>query len=217
VSTGRDRDGERSGFSGFSLCQRNGRRVSHLSGIALPDSPEGPCKTTCRRRQSTGSAPSPLCCRPRWSASGAVKVLPPDIRWALENLQWFGKRFHPDLRADALLFQWRPGRLVPIEPSLFPIKLALRVAGFGRTFIARNWFSYLQKAFRARATTAKLTLRMVDGSETAAMVYDKQPIVDHFRRIGDDELAGMMVVEGDERRYFFRLTRVDVPAQGDQP
>ncbi|MBB3447055.1 MULTISPECIES: GXWXG domain-containing protein [unclassified Rhizobium] len=150
-----------------------------------------------------------------WRGEGVASGHPLD--GALENLQWFGKRFHPDLRADALLFQWRPGRLVPIEPSLFPIKLALRVAGFGRTFIARNWFSYLQKAFRARATTAKLTLRMVDGSETAAMVYDKQPIVDHFRRIGDDELAGMMVVEGDERRYFFRLTRVHVPAQGGQP
>ncbi len=35
----------------------------------------------------------------------------------LENLQWFGKRFHADLRADALLFQWRLGRLVPINPA----------------------------------------------------------------------------------------------------
>jgi hypothetical protein len=43
------------------------------------------------------------------------------------------------------------------------------------------------------------------------MVYDRQPIVDYFRRIGHDELAGMMVVEGDRRRYFFRLRRVDLP------
>ncbi len=28
----------------------------------------------------------------------------------LENLHWFGKRFHADLRADAFLFLWRPGR-----------------------------------------------------------------------------------------------------------
>lgn len=41
------------------------------------------------------------------------------------------------------------------------------------------------------------------------MVYDRQPIVDYFRRIDEDQLAGMMVVEGDERRYFFRLRRAD--------
>jgi hypothetical protein len=51
----------------------------------------------------------------------------------LENLQWFGKRFDADLRADALLFQWRPGRLVPIEPSFFPMGLVIRLAPLGRT------------------------------------------------------------------------------------
>lgn len=127
----------------------------------------------------------------------------------LENLQWFGKRFHPDLSADALVFQWKPGRLVPIDPALIPIRMAIRFAPFGRTFVARNWFSYMQKVFRARARTASFKLRMIDGKETAAMVYDRRPIVDYFRWLGDDELAGMMVVEGDERRYFFRLKKVD--------
>ncbi|MBX5165450.1 MULTISPECIES: GXWXG domain-containing protein [unclassified Rhizobium] len=144
-----------------------------------------------------------------WRGEGIPSGHPLD--GVLENLQWFGKRFHPDLRADALLFQWRPGRLVPIEPSFFPIRLSLRLARFGRSFVARNWFSYLQKAFRARGTTASVKLQAVDVEETAAMVYDRQPIVDYFRRIGDDELAGMMVVEGDDRRYFFRLRRVDLP------
>lgn len=126
-----------------------------------------------------------------------------------ENLQWFGKRFQPDLRADALLFQSKPGRLVPIEPAALPIRLAIRLAPFGRSFMARNLFSHLQKAFRARGTTAMLTLRMVDGAETAAMVYDRQPIADFFGRVSEDELAGVMVVDGDDRRLFFRLRRVE--------
>jgi hypothetical protein len=45
---------------------------------------------------------------------------------------------------------------------------------------------------RARGTTASAKLRMVDGEETAAMVYDKQQIVDYYRRIDDHEIAGMM-------------------------
>jgi len=60
----------------------------------------------------------------------------------LEKLQWLGKRSHPDLKADALLFQGKPGRF----------------------------------AYRARATTTKLTLRTV--------------------------------VDGDDRRIFFRLQKV---------
>lgn len=142
-----------------------------------------------------------------WRGKGIPSGHPLD--GVLENLQWFGKRFHPDLKADALFFQWWPDRLVPLAPYFFPIRIVIRIGAFGRTSVARNWFPYASKIARARGTTASLKLRMVDGAETAAMVYDRQPIVDYFRRIDDDQLAGMMVVEGDERRYFFRLRRVD--------
>ncbi|WP_208246721.1 GXWXG domain-containing protein (plasmid) [Rhizobium sp. T1470] len=130
----------------------------------------------------------------------------------LENLDWFGKRIRPDLRADALLFRWSGGRLVAIEPPFFPIRQAIRFASLGRTSIARNWFSYLHRAFRARGTTASLELRTLDGVETAAMVYDRQPIVDYLRLIADEEVGGMMCVEGEARRYFFRLRRVEPSA-----
>lgn len=38
---------------------------------------------------------------------------------------------------------------------------------------------------------------------------DTQPIVDHFRKVDDDRLMGAMVIEGDERVYFFELERVE--------
>jgi hypothetical protein len=40
------------------------------------------------------------------------------------------------------------------------------------------------------------------------MVYDRKPIIDHLRRIDTDTMIGMMVMKGEERRYFFRLERV---------
>jgi hypothetical protein len=40
------------------------------------------------------------------------------------------------------------------------------------------------------------------------MIYDKQPIVDYFRKIDDDEIAGMMCVRDDPRRFFFKLLKV---------
>ncbi|WP_042777228.1 GXWXG domain-containing protein [Sinorhizobium fredii] len=147
-----------------------------------------------------------------WRGTGIPSGHPLD--GVLENLNWFGKRFHPGMRADALLFQGRPGRLVPIEPGYLPIGLAIKFAPFGRTFVARIWFSYLQKVIRARGTTASLRLHALGGVETAAMVYDRQPIVDYFRRIDRDEIAGMMCVQGDTRRYFFKLRMVDSPTVG---
>lgn len=135
----------------------------------------------------------------------------------LGNLGWFGKRFHPDLRADALLFQWRPGRLVPIEAALFPIKFVLWAAPFGRTSVARGLSSYLQKMFRARGQTACLKLLQFKGGLTAAMVYDEQPVTDYIRRISADTVAGMMCVDGDPRRFFFKLERVRDLMSPDTP
>ncbi|CUX67083.1 hypothetical protein AGR6A_Lc80032 [Agrobacterium sp. NCPPB 925] len=77
-----------------------------------------------------------------------------------------------------------------------------------------NYFPYSHKALQARGPTASLTLRASQYDETAAMVYDKQPISDYFRRISENELAGMMVVRGDERRYFFSLKRIPVSPSG---
>ncbi|KKA11301.1 hypothetical protein VP03_24735 [Sinorhizobium meliloti] len=111
----------------------------------------------------------------------------------LENLSWFGKRFTPDMRVDALLFRSGDRRLVAIDPKWIPLRLALRFHEVGRMRVARNLFSYLQRRL------------------SAAMVYDHQPIVDHFRRIHADRIMGAMTIRNDERIYFFELQRVDGP------
>ena len=142
-----------------------------------------------------------------WQGAGIPSDHPLD--GVLENLQWFGKRFHADMRADALLFQSRPGRLVPVEPAFLPIRLVLKLAALGKTAPARNLFTHMEKRLRARGTTAVLHSETLDGVATAAMVYDRQPITDYFRRIDADTVAGMMCVSGDDRRYFFQLQRLD--------
>ncbi|WP_049735291.1 DUF4334 domain-containing protein [Rhizobium ecuadorense] len=130
----------------------------------------------------------------------------------LENLGWFGKRFTPDMRADALLFRSDERRLVPIDPRWrIPIGIALRFHKLGRTGVARNLASYLQVRFRARGPVASLRTMVFGGVESAAMVYDRQPIVDHFRRIHQERVMGAMTISGDERIYFFELERVGEP------
>ncbi|MGK6314156.1 GXWXG domain-containing protein [Neorhizobium sp. DT-125] len=140
-----------------------------------------------------------------WKGCGIMTGHPLD--GILENLGWYGKRFNPDLRADALLFQMEPRRLVPIDPGLIPLKLAFRFPRFGRTRIARNWFTYLQKGLRATAPIAALTPRSFRGKVSAAMIYDRQPITDYFRQFDEETVIGAMALEGDNRLYFFRLSR----------
>ncbi|MGK9204179.1 DUF4334 domain-containing protein [Sinorhizobium meliloti] len=129
----------------------------------------------------------------------------------LENLGWFGKRFTPDMRADPLLFRSGERRLVALEPSWIPLGLALRFHQLGRTRVARNLFSHLQRRLRARGPVASLKSLVFRGVESAAMVYDHQPIIDFFRRIDEVRIMGAMTIRGDERIYFFELERVDEP------
>ncbi|KAJ7673531.1 hypothetical protein B0H17DRAFT_947161 [Mycena rosella] len=45
------------------------------------------------------------------------------------------------------------------------------------------------------------------GQVSAAMVYDDKPIIDHFRYVNEDTVAGMMDVKNAPPGYHFHLTR----------
>ncbi len=142
-----------------------------------------------------------------WKGRGVPTGHPLD--GVLEHLGWLGKRFREDMRADALLFQFDLMHLTPIDPAPLPLRLALRLHWLGRTRLVRRLFSGIHRSLRARGPTAYLRTVEFEGKVSTAMIYDSQPIVDHFRQKGDNKIAGLMTVEGDERRYFFELERID--------
>ncbi|WP_438748273.1 DUF4334 domain-containing protein [Pararhizobium sp. O133] len=142
-----------------------------------------------------------------WKGRGIPSDHPFD--GVLENLGWFGKRFTADFRADALLFRSGEKRLVAIDPSKIPLRLTLRFSSLGRLLVLRHLFSYLQRGLRARRQVASLRTVSFEGVMSAAMVYDDQPIVDHFRRVDDGRIMGAMTIRGDNRIYFFELERLD--------
>jgi hypothetical protein len=86
--------------------------------------------------------------------------------------------------------------------------MALRFHKVGRTRAAKNLFSYLQRGLRAKGPVASLKTMSFHRVTSAAMAYDKQLIVDHFRRIDEHRIMGAMVIEGDARLYFFELEQV---------
>jgi hypothetical protein len=144
-----------------------------------------------------------------WTGRGIPSGHPFD--GVLENLGWFGKRFTPALRADALLFRLDERKLIAINPARIPLRLALRFHKLGRTRTARNLFLYLQRALRAKGPVASLKTMSFKGVASAAMVYDDLPIIDHFRRIDDRRVMGAMMIETDDRIYFFELEGVAEP------
>jgi hypothetical protein len=144
-----------------------------------------------------------------WAGLGIPSGHPFD--GVLENLGWFGKRFTPELRADALLFRLDKRRLVPIDPVRIPLRLVFRCHEVGRTLTARILFSYLLRGLRAKGPVASLKTMSFHGVASAAMIYDDQPIIDHFRRMDDRRIMGAMTIHGDDRIYFFELVRIDEP------
>jgi hypothetical protein len=142
-----------------------------------------------------------------WTGRGIPSGHPLD--GVLENLGWFGKRFSAQMRVDALLFRQGEKRLVAIDPAWIPLRLALRFHKIGKTRAARNLFSYLLRRLRAKGPVASFKALSFHGVTSAAMIYDMQPIVDHFRKIDDNCVMGAMVIEGDDRIYFFELKRVE--------
>lgn len=127
----------------------------------------------------------------------------------LENFGWFGKRFSAQMRADALLFRGGEKRLVAIDPAWIPLRLVLRFHKLGRTLAASNLASYLLRRLRAKGPVASLKALSFHEVTSAAMTYDMQPIVDYFRKVDDNCVMGAMVIEGDDRIYFFELMRVE--------
>ncbi len=126
----------------------------------------------------------------------------------LEKLGWFGKRFRQDLRADPLLFTMGERRLAAVDPGKIPIRLAVRFSRFGHKRYVQNLSSYLLPRLRAKGPIATLRTMTLGTTASAAMVYDEQPIIDHFRWAGTELLRGMMTMDGMEKPYFFELRRV---------
>lgn len=124
----------------------------------------------------------------------------------LEALGWYGKRMQTPERVHPLVF--RAGRRrVAITPTWLPLRLALRVAPVVPRGLAARAFALVRPLMATSRPQARLRMVEHRGVVSAAMVYDRQPIVDAFRRVDDATVLGVMDVRGDDRPYVFVLRR----------
>ncbi|ADG78998.1 hypothetical protein TPAU25S_04213 [Tsukamurella paurometabola] len=120
---------------------------------------------------------------------------------------------------DFLLGSWRGGEL----PSGHPMDGALATARwYGKTFRSANDVQPLvcldesgEKFSNIALGKGEATLRLIDfdGTVTASMVYDGQPVIDHFAKVDDDTVMGIMTGKKLQAPYFyFYLERDSRPA-----
>lgn len=98
-------------------------------------------------------------------------------------------------------------------------KMLDRLKWAGKTFRSRDDVDPIVVLDGAGERTASdvmgaATIRMVEfrGVVTATMVYDQHPVFDHFRRLSDDTLLGVMDRKGEDHPLVFSLTRSAAPA-----
>jgi hypothetical protein len=141
----------------------------------------------------------------RWRGSGLATGSPLD--GLLEAYGWYGKEFLDDETVHPLLFTDRSGRPRPVDPSLLPMSLLRDYAGFLQFWPLRTALAAVRPLLytgRPRARLREVTHR---GVVTAAMVYDGLPIIDVFRRVGDDVRLGAMDMRGLPSPFLFVLRR----------
>lgn len=124
----------------------------------------------------------------------------------LPGYRWYGKEFRDDDHVDPLLFTAADGTVYPVNPSLMPIGLAPRVPGPLNRLMG-GVFPYLRPFFRTGRSGARLRAVTHRGKTSAAMIYDRLPIQDIFRRVDDRTVLGVMDYKGMTQPYFFVLRR----------
>ncbi|WP_280507982.1 DUF4334 domain-containing protein [Nocardia flavorosea] len=119
---------------------------------------------------------------------------------------WYGKQFDAPDRVHPLLFTDERGTVFAVDPRRVPLSLAGK---FPARWLrpVRNRLRALAPLLRTRKPTARLRDIEYRGVVSAAMVYDHLPIIDHFRRVDDEILLGVMDMRGLSEPYFFVLRR----------
>jgi hypothetical protein len=145
----------------------------------------------------------------RWRGHGLPTGHPLD--GVLESLGWYGKAFESADRVLPLLFRTRSGTLIPLDPRFMPVRAALRWPAFAKSGPFRMAFRAVCSLLRSDQSAARLQAVTFRGNRSAAMIYAQKPITDHFRKIDDNRLLGLMEMRGMERPYFFLLTRDQSP------
>ena len=120
---------------------------------------------------------------------------------------WWGKEVLDVDTVHPLLFPDRAGRPRPVDPAPAPLTVLRRAPALATGRPARLAFAAVRPLLTTRRPTARVRPIVHRGVPTAALVYDRLPVVDAFRRVGPDLLLGLMDMRGLPDPFAFLLER----------
>jgi hypothetical protein len=95
----------------------------------------------------------------------------------------------------------------PHQPAPAPLTLLRRAPALARSRAARVAFGVLRPLLRSRRPAARVRVLAHRGVASAAVVYDRLPVVDVLRAVTPDVLLGLMDLRGLPEPFFFVLER----------
>lgn len=131
----------------------------------------------------------------------------------LETYHWHGKAFRGPDDVDPLLFRRTDGTVVPLRAVMPDPRWLERWPWLRRPAVGNGFQRWLLPLLVTRTPQARLQLVEHRGVTTAAMLYDRLPIVDVFRRLDAGTVLGLMEARGIPQPFFFRLRRDMAAAQ----
>lgn len=119
----------------------------------------------------------------------------------------------PAMPAQRMLGDWAGGILSrnhPVEKQLNAMKW------HGKRFVSANEVHPIisldtagRRVVNDVLGAASLREVVYRGIATATMIYDKSPVFDHFRKVTDDLVVGVMDQKGNDRPLVFFLSRLE--------
>lgn len=125
----------------------------------------------------------------------------------LEPSGWYGKLFESADAVHPLLF-YGPGKksLYAVDPKRIPLTMPLP-----RSSSLSGLMTLARPFLQTRAPKARMRMIEFRGRSTGTMAYDSKPIFDHFAKIDDHRMLGIMDLKGVPGPYAFCLERDDSP------
>ena len=118
---------------------------------------------------------------------------------------WYGKLFLNPEEVHPLLFYTKNlTELYSVNPRIVPMHLSYPKSG------VLGILMWLAKPFlQTKKATARLRMIEYRNRTTATMCYDEKAILDHFAKIDENRVMGIMDLKGVAEPYIFILERDD--------
>ena len=127
----------------------------------------------------------------------------------LELTGWYGKIFeNADFVHPLLFYTANKKKLYAVNPLLIPLQVK-----FPKVKALGVLMGLLRPILQTKKARARMRMIAYRGKVTGTMVYDHKAIMDHFAKIDENTMLGIMDLKGETRPYFFVLERDETPYQ----